>query len=98
MRKVYDENLKDYIYYADKSIISVREVRALPDYKLLLTFSNNEQRIYNAAHLLNYEIFAPLKPQNFFMLAKSNGSTVCWNDDLDIAPEELYMNSVPVVE
>ena len=98
MRKVYDENLKDYIYYADKPVISVKEVQALPDYKLLLTFSNRERRIYNASHLLNYEIFAPLKSLPFFMSAKTNGSSVCWSDELDISPEELYENSSPAVQ
>ncbi|MBQ7570540.1 MAG: DUF2442 domain-containing protein, partial [Synergistaceae bacterium] len=45
--------------------------------------------------LLNYEIFAPLKSLPFFMSAKTNGSSVCWSDELDISPEELYENSSP---
>lgn len=90
------KELNDYVCHADRPVLCVKEVIAQPDYKLLLTFSNHERRLYNVAPLLKYEIFAPLKAVPFFMRAKCDGCAVFWNDDIDIAPEELYQNSIPV--
>ncbi|MBR1672598.1 MAG: DUF2442 domain-containing protein [Fretibacterium sp.] len=98
MRMVYDDNLQDYICYADKPLLCVREVMPQADYTLLLTFSNEERRIYDARPLLDYELFSPLKALPFFMQAHCDGCTVIWNDNLDIAPETLYEKSVPVEE
>lgn len=74
----------------------VREVIPQPDYTLLLTFSDGSKRTYNARPLLNKAIFADLKSLPFFLTAHVGGDTVTWNDDVDIAPEHLYENSVPV--
>lgn len=74
----------------------VREVIPQPDYTLLLTFSDGSKRTYNAQPLLNKTIFAALRSLPFFLTAHVSGDTVIWNDDVDIAPEHLYENSVPV--
>ena len=98
MRMIYDNDLQDYICYADKPLLYVREVTPRPDYTLLLTFSNEEIRVYDAKPLLDYELFSPLKALTFFMQAHCEGCTVAWNDNLDIAPETLYEKSVPIEE
>ena len=95
MRMVYDEHTQDYVCYGDAPVFGVEEVEALPDYKLKLLFSNGERRIYDARGLFQYDLFAPLQNDVLFRQAYSDGCAVAWNDEIDIAPEALYRDSVP---
>jgi len=89
---------KDGIVYAEPiaEIIYVRLVEPTDDYKLILTFSNREIKIYDAIALLDKKIYSPLKNKKFFKRAYVSHGTVAWNDRIDIAPENLYNNSIPV--
>lgn len=73
----------------------VKEVKPTKDYKLIITFSNDEKRIYNAKQLLEKKIYNELKNINFFLNARVECGTVVWNDNIDIAPEHLYECSIP---
>lgn len=73
----------------------VTAVTPTPDYKLHLTFVTGEKKIYDASDLMTYRHMEPLKDVNFFMTAHVEYGTVVWNDDVDIAPECLYEDSVP---
>lgn len=73
---------------------TVVEVRPRKDYTLLITFSGNVQKVYNARPLLDYPINAPLRDLNVFMRASVKGDTVGWPGDLDVAPEHLYEQGV----
>lgn len=74
----------------------VKEVQPRPDYTLLLTFADGSQRLYNATPLLQKPLYADLRNISFFLSAKAECGTVIWNDEIDLAPEHLYENSVPV--
>ena len=74
----------------------VEKVMPQPDYTLLLTFADGEQKRYDARPLLEKAIYAPLRSLPFFLTARADCGTVVWNDDVDIAPEHLYECSVPV--
>lgn len=74
----------------------VKEVQPKEDYTLLLTFADGTIKRYNARPLLEKAIYAPLKDLAFFMCARAECGTVVWNDDIDIAPECLWANGVPV--
>lgn len=76
----------------------VISVVANKDYTLTITFITGEKKKYNALPLLEKKIYAPLKNLSFFMSAKVEGDSVCWNDDIDIAPEHLYECSEPITE
>jgi hypothetical protein len=93
-----EKQKKDWLCYeGDNRIISVKAVEVLDDYKLLLTFSNKERRIYDMTPVIEeYNTLKKLKNKGLFKLAHVEGGTVIWNDELDIAPEELYWNSAPV--
>lgn len=75
----------------------VKEVVPNSDYTMLLTFESGEQRIYDAKPLLKKEICASLREPSFFAKAQAQFGTVVWSDNIDIAPEFLYENSVPVL-
>lgn len=74
----------------------VKSVVPQENYTLLLTFADGKKRLYNARPLLNKPLFAELKNLPFFLQARVGGDTVVWNDEVDIAPEHLYENSVPI--
>ena len=69
-------------------------VETLPDYCLLLTFENNEQKCFDMKPYLNATVFQPLKNPGFFKLARIDYGTVTWPNEIDIAPETLYELSI----
>ena len=71
-------------------------VKPLEPYRLLITFDNNEQRIFDVAPYLSDSFFAPLSNKSFFKSVRLNPLTVEWAGGIDICPDELYYNSVPV--
>ena len=75
-------------------LLDVIAVQALPDYWLLLTFENNEQKRFDMKPYLNATVFQPLKNTGFFKLARVDYGTVTWPNEIDIAPETLYELSV----
>jgi hypothetical protein len=78
----------------NRPVWSIKEVLPQPNYTLLLVYYSGEQRIYDARPLLDKNIYAPLKSIAFFLQAKADFGTVVWSDEIDIAPEHLFENSV----
>ena len=74
----------------------VRNVTPLPGYKLHIVFSNAEERLFDAAPLLEYPAFSPLRDEAFFRLVRAEYGTVCWPGDIDYCPDTLYMQSVAI--
>ena len=74
----------------------VDNVEANDDYTLLLTFITGERKLFDFKPLLDDYYFEPLKNIDFFKKAHISGRSVIWNDDIDIAPEYLYENGIPI--
>ena len=70
------------------------DVRYLRDYELLITFSNGEKRVYDGHNDITQGVFTQLRNKALFARARIERGTVVWNDELDIAPEALYAESV----
>lgn len=71
-------------------------VKPLNDYKLLVTFSNNETKVFDVKPYLEYKQFSNLKNISIFNTVKISGLSIEWIDGTDICPDELYNNSVTV--
>ena len=71
-------------------------VNPLPDYSLLVQFENEEKKQYNIKHLVNeLEAFkALIYIPGLFEQVKvdAEGYGISWNDELDLACDELYYN------
>jgi hypothetical protein len=65
------------------------EVKPLPDYLLSITFDNGDTKLFDVKPYLDDAYWAPLKDVTLFNTAYIDGS-VCWSEQLDIAPEELW--------
>ena len=75
----------------------ILEVKALDNYKLYLKFENGEEKIYDMNKLINkYKIYERLKDKEYFKNVKTRRDTIEWENNEDVAPEELYHNSVIV--
>jgi len=96
MEKVFDANIGEYVYRASKPSWIVKDVVPCDDFTMVITFIDGIKKIYDAKPLLEKNIYKPLQSLPFFMTARVMGDTVAWNDDIDIAPEFLYENSVLV--
>ncbi len=73
-------------------------VEPLEGYVLKITFNNGETRQFDVSPYLAYPAFEALKQVSLFMQARVAHHTVIWNDDVDIAPESLYVESVAIEE
>jgi len=73
-------------------------VRVVPreDYQLEIEFSTGEVRLFDVRPYLEKGVFSQLKDQSLFARAFVAFDTVCWPNELDIAPETLYIQSVPL--
>jgi hypothetical protein len=67
--------------------------------KLLVTFVNGIQKVYDCTQLLAKEMFQLLKNDAFFKSVKvdAGGYGISWNDELDLSEYELWTNGVEVV-
>lgn len=86
----------DGICYADKfkKFLKVISVSALDDYKLKVTFSTNETKIFDFKPFLKYPAFYHLQDAVLFdncYIDKDFG-VVCWDENTDIATETLYID------
>lgn len=74
----------------------VKEVVPTDNFELLLTFNTGERKNFDAKTLFQYPMYAPLMNIGFFKLVKFDSMCVYWNDEIDICPDLLYAQSVPV--
>jgi len=74
----------------------VKDVKPVKGYKLILTFSNGEKRIYDMDGTLERGIFKELKNEKLFNTVKAVDGTVQWIHNQDICPDTLYLDSVPL--
>ncbi len=75
----------------------VRDVIAREDYRLEITFTNDEVRIFDCSHLLGFGVFAEFQDINYFKQARAEGGTVVWPHEQDICPDTLYEDSQELV-
>ena len=73
----------------------VTAVKPLPDYKLLLDFETGEKKIFDVGPYIQGDWYGKLRDISVFYTVHIAGHTVAWADGQDIAPHELYDDSVP---
>ena len=61
---------------------------------LLVTFENGVRKVYDCGHLLQRDVFRSLQDDAVFRCAHadSHGYGVVWNDDIDLAESEIWIN------
>lgn len=75
------------------SPIKILSVKPLNDMIMLITFSNGETRLFDAA-ILNGEAFEPLKNNDVFKNPVIDHGVITWLDgEIDCSPEFMYNHS-----
>ena len=76
----------------------IKAVEPLAHQRLMVSFHNGEQRLYDFGSQLDSPPFAPLRNEALFKCARVDigGYGVIWNDEIDIAESELWLNGQPV--
>ena len=78
----------------------IKNVAALPDYKLSVQFSEGVTKIYDVKPLFEkLPVFLDLKNSDAEFASVSvdvGGYGIVWNDDLDLSCDELWENGVRV--
>jgi len=72
----------------------VKTAEPIPDYKLLLTFNNDEHKIFDLKPYLSRGIFTSLKDIRLFNCVKVFNGSILWPGDLDLCPDTLYEDSL----
>ncbi len=62
-------------------MIKVLDVKALENFKLLLTFSTQEQKIFDVNPYIFGDWFGKLKDESYFRTVRPSGRTVVWEGD-----------------
>lgn len=75
----------------------IKSVKPIESKRLLVTFINNIQKIYDCSSLLEIDVFKPLLNDVIFNSVKADkhGYGVIWNDDLDLSESEIWINGLP---
>jgi hypothetical protein len=73
--------------------LRVKDVVAIDDYRLEITFTNGEVRLFDCTHLLSFGVFKELQDMHYFKQARVEGGTVVWPHEQDICPDTLYQDS-----
>lgn len=76
--------------------INAKSIRPLDDYKLLILFTNGERRLFDFKPLLDLPAYQPLKDIDFFKRVYIECGTAAWSKEIDIAPETLFAEGVPL--
>jgi hypothetical protein len=76
--------------------LSIKSVLALDDYKLLLTFENNEKKIFDVSPYLEIGKFSELKENTMFKSVHVSFDSIEWANKLDLDPELLYSKGMRV--
>ena len=73
--------------------IGVKKVKPLQNYEILITFENDEEKIFDLKPYLNTGLFADLKNESLFKTVHVVLDSLEWNNGVDICPEVLYNES-----
>lgn len=70
------------------------EVKVLESYKIWLKFENGEERIFDMEKYIHQKFYQKLKDREYFEKVKVAGNTIEWENGEDVAPENLYYDSI----
>jgi len=71
----------------------VKDVKPTDDYKLVLTFTNGETKIFDVTPYLDKGFFKQLRDKNYFNTVKPFMDSIQWKNGQDLCPDTLYLES-----
>jgi hypothetical protein len=78
---------------------NIVSVKALNNYYIYIKFSNGEEKVYDMTeHIRDIEFYSNLKNREYFENVHPRGDSVEWANGEDVAPENLYYDSISFEE
>jgi hypothetical protein len=77
-------------------LLDVIAVTPLADFQLALEFQNGERRRFDMRPLLTVKPWSRIASPALFERVRVEYGTAVWPGEIDIAPETLYDDSVPL--
>lgn len=74
----------------------VTSVRPLDNYRIELSFTNQERRVFDVKPYLSIGIFKELRDNAMFNGIRAFNGSIVWPNDLDLDPDTLYLDSQPI--
>jgi hypothetical protein len=73
----------------------VKAVKPNHNYTLMITFTNDEVKIFDVKPYLDKGTFKELRDKHLFNSVRPFLGSVQWQNGLDFCPDTLYLDSVP---
>ena len=75
----------------------VKKVVVEKDFKLVITFTNGEEKVFDVTPYLEIGVFKSLKNIAMYSTAHAEYGTVVWQNNVDFDPDTLYLESIRTV-
>ena len=73
----------------------VKEAKVLDDHKLLIKFTNDEEKVFDMKPYLHYPVFQPLNDLKEFNNFLITDGTIEWKCGADLSQDTFYIESSP---
>ena len=75
---------------------TLKAVTPLNDYRLMLTFEEEEKRLYDFKPNLSHKFYKALSDMRLFKSVSVNDGEIEWVTGQDFCPHTLYEESIPI--
>lgn len=82
--------MENDIYDSGKKIHRAICVIPLEEFTLQVEYEDGKVIKFDMKDLLEHPLFKSLKEKKVFNSVKINGSSICWENDIDICADSLY--------
>ena len=76
--------------------IGVKSAKPLADYRVDVIFKDGTHGIFDCTPYLKDKYWQRLENETYFRQLRVECGTLTWSDDIDIAPEEVWHDSVKI--
>lgn len=70
------------------------QIKTLENYKIKIKFENGEEKVFDMEKYIHEKFYQKLRDKKYFRNVKIAGNTIEWKDGEDVAPENLYYDSI----
>jgi hypothetical protein len=72
------------------TFLHVTDAEYIDEYRIRISFNNGDEGVIDLEPHLWGPVFEPLRDQKAFRKVSISGHTLCWPNDVDLAPEFLH--------